>query len=208
MFPLSYSPFPKFSLTLVCMTAIVFSPGRTLAPPNSTSMRRLEDNEGTAVSSQPSLNRISKERCELMANELGSPFSSKHRLRGAPAGCIFINGNVVFVKTCRKHVNCGTSWCDGCSVLGIDQPASAVSIDESNSVTSPVDTMTAEERCEAKAGELGLNYSTQEKWRGAPAGCVRINDGRIMYVKTCSNHPYCGTLKCHRCTILDVTSEH
>merc|ERR1719433_2122704 len=147
MFPLSYSPFPKFSLTLVCMTAIVFSPGRTLAPPNSTSMRRLENNEGTAVSSQPSLNEISKKRCELMATELGSPFSSKHRLRGAPAGCIFSNGNVIFVKTCRKHVNCGTSWCDGCSVLGIEQPASVVSTDESKNEASIGDGTTAEERC-------------------------------------------------------------
>merc|ERR1711879_947456 len=177
-------------------------------PSNPSSMRRLEDSEGTTVSTKQSLNEIFKEQCELMATELGLPFSSKHRLRGAPAGCIFNNGNVIFVKTCRKHVNCGTSWCDGCTVMGIDQPASAVSTDESKSVASPVDTMTAEERCKSKAGELGVSYSTQEKWRGAPSGCVRINDGRIMYVKTCFKHPYCETFKCHRCTILDVTSEH
>ena len=58
--------------------------------------------------------------------------------------------------------------------------------------------------CSAKADDLGLPFSIQSQANGAPAGCIRYNDGRLIFVETCSNHANCGTTNCNGCSVLDV----
>jgi hypothetical protein len=58
--------------------------------------------------------------------------------------------------------------------------------------------------CNNIAKVLGLPFSTKEKANGAPAGCIQYNDGRVIYVKTCENHPNCGTTNCNGCKVLNV----
>ena len=66
----------------------------------------------------PSNSSCSVDECETMASELGLPFSIQYTSAGAPAGCIQYNdGRVIYVETCSGHVNCGTTVCNGCSVL-------------------------------------------------------------------------------------------
>merc|ERR1711879_244965 len=77
-------------------------------------------------------------------------------------------------------------------------------------------TLAPKERCEKRgelaapcclrAAELGLPFNTRVELFGAPVGCILDeSDGRVKYVRTCSNHENCGTSNCHQCTILDVT---
>jgi hypothetical protein len=63
---------------------------------------------------------------------------------------------------------------------------------------------TVAKQCEALAGELDLDFSTQTKSNGAPAGCIKYNDNRVIYVETCTNHDNCGTYNCNGCSVLDV----
>lgn len=130
----------------------------------------------------------SEERCKAIAGLLGLPFSAQHKSNGAPAGCMRYNdGRVIYVRNCINHPNCGTSHCNGCSVLDMTY-------------------VTPKERCQAKAVQLGLPFASTHKSNGAPAGCMRYNDGRVIYVENCINHPNCGTQRCNGCSILDITS--
>jgi len=63
-----------------------------------------------------------------------------------------------------------------------------------------------ETQCELKSIELGLPFSTQLTSNGAPAGCIRYNDGRVIFVETCSGHAYCGTFSCHGCSVLECAT--
>ena len=65
-----------------------------------------------------------------------------------------------------------------------------------------------EAQCEAKSVELGLPFSTQHTSNGAPAGCIRYNDGRVIFVETCSNHANCGTSLCNGCSVLECASSN
>jgi len=68
--------------------------------------------------------------------------------------------------------------------------------------TAAPTTMTAFECCRREAAKLQLKFSDQQRSNGAPAGCVRYRDGRVIYVHKCSNHANCGTTKCNGCTVL------
>ena len=69
----------------------------------------------------------------------------------------------------------------------------------------------SEEYCKWKYSEYkqqndNLSYNTQNKSNGAPAGCIYYNKNknnkRIIYVKTCKNHPNCTNGKCSGCEVL------
>ena len=63
--------------------------------------------------------------------------------------------------------------------------------------------------CQAHAVMLNLTFTTQEKSNGAPAGCLRYNDGRVVHVETCiaDPNPNCGTLKCAGCSVLAIAAD-
>jgi hypothetical protein len=122
--------------------------------------------------------------CELLAAKEGRPFSTEASSNGVPAGCVrYDDGHIAFVETCMNHTNCCTAKCNGCTVLA------AEACDD-------------EERCAAEAAQANLPYSTQWLSDGAPAGCVRYDDGRVIYVQACVDHANCGTAKCSGCTVL------
>ena len=60
--------------------------------------------------------------------------------------------------------------------------------------------------CEARSIELGLNFSTQLTSNGVPAGCIRYDDGRVVFVEACSGHANCGTNMCTGCSVLESVS--
>jgi hypothetical protein len=122
--------------------------------------------------------------CEMLAEKEGRLFSTETSSNGVPAGCVrYDDGHVAFVETCRNHTNCCTAKCNGCTVLA------AEACDD-------------EERCAAEATQANLPYSTEWLSDGAPAGCVRYDDGRVTYVQACVDHANCGTTKCNGCTLL------
>ena len=43
-----------------------------------------------------------------------------------------------------------------------------------------------EDRCATEAAQANLPFSTEWLSDGAPAGCVRYNDGRVVYVQACA----------------------
>jgi hypothetical protein len=58
-----------------------------------------------------------KQQCEQKAAELGKEFTVKEFSNGAPAGCVKYN-NVHWVETCSGNTDiCGTTNCNGCTVL-------------------------------------------------------------------------------------------
>merc|ERR1719191_929707 len=122
--------------------------------------------------------------CELLAEKEGHPFSTQASSDGVPAGCIrYDDGRMAFVETCRNHTNCCTAKCNGCTVLAAEA-------------------CNDEERCASEAAQANLSYSTEWLSDGAPAGCVRYDDGRVTYVQACVGHDNCGTEKCNGCTLL------
>jgi hypothetical protein len=56
--------------------------------------------------------------------------------------------------------------------------------------------------CFLEAETQGLSFATQVTSSGAPAGCVKYNDGRIVFVETCENHENCQSLDCNGCSVL------
>merc|ERR1719191_1467371 len=131
-----------------------------------------------------SASTTSASECELLAEREGRPFSTETSSNGVPAGCVrYDDGRVAFVETCRNHTNCCTAKCSGCTVL------TAEACDD-------------EERCAAEALQANLPYSTEWLSDGAPAGCIRYDDGRVVYVQACVDHANCGTAKCSGCTVL------
>merc|ERR1719473_2194115 len=122
--------------------------------------------------------------CELLASREGRPFSTQTASNGVPAGCVrYDDGRVAFVETCGNHTNCCTAKCNGCTVLA------AEACDD-------------EDRCATEAAQANLPFSTEWLSDGAPAGCVRYDDGRVIYVQACVGHPNCGTTNCSGCTVL------
>jgi hypothetical protein len=131
-----------------------------------------------------SASTTSASECELLADREGHPFSMETSSNGVPAGCVrYDDGRVAFVETCRNQTNCCTAKCEGCTVL------SAEACDD-------------EERCATEALQANLPYSTEWLSDGAPAGCVRYDDGRVVYVQACVDHENCGTAKCSGCMVL------
>ena len=63
-----------------------------------------------------------------------------------------------------------------------------------------------EAECEAKSRELDLPFSTLHHSNGAPAGCIQSDDGRVIFVETCSGHAHCGTTSCTGCSVLECDS--
>lgn len=114
----------------------------------------------------------------------GPPLHDAGLLAGVPAGCVrYDDGRVAFVETCGNHTNCCTAKCNGCTVLA------AEACDD-------------EDRCATEAAQANLPFSTEWLSDGAPAGCVRYNDGRVVYVQACVDHENCGTTKCSGCSVL------
>jgi len=69
---------------------------------------------------------------------------------------------------------------------------------------SPTVPKNPKKSCKAIAKGLGLKFKSLKKKTGAPVGCIYDEkDGRVKHVKTCNNHPNCGTRNCHRCSILE-----
>ena len=93
---------------------------------NCTACRPPCSDVGSVDSTQDSLPSCSVDECEATASELGVPFSIQSSSNGAPAGCIqYTDGRVIFVETCLGDVNCGTSSCNGCSVLECNSSCSS-----------------------------------------------------------------------------------
>merc|ERR1712032_1541347 len=112
------------------------------------------------------------------AQEHKMPFSTQGHSNGAPAGCMrYDDGRVIFVETCRNHPNCGTMNCNGCKVVTDFEP-NRPALGGSNA-----------EGCKKRAEELNLPFSTQGYSNGAPAGCMRYDDGRVIYVETAETTP-------------------
>jgi hypothetical protein len=131
-----------------------------------------------------SFSTTSASGCELLASKEGHPFSTQTSADGVPAGCVrYDDGRVAFVETCGNHTNCCTAKCKGCTVLA------AEACDD-------------EERCAAEAAHAKLPFSTEWLSDGAPAGCIRYDDGRVIYVQACVDHENCGTAKCGGCRVL------
>ena len=57
--------------------------------------------------------------CMDQADAMHLNFTIQTVSPGAPAGCALYATKVVFVESCNNHVNCGTTTCNGCTVLGI-----------------------------------------------------------------------------------------
>lgn len=57
---------------------------------------------------------------------------------------------------------------------------------------------------QAASGTLVPFQSTPSS-NGAPAGCLSHNDGRVVYVATCTGHANCGTLTCNGCEVLAIS---
>merc|ERR1712032_891348 len=102
------------------------------------------------------------------------------------------DGRVIYVETCRNHPNCGTNNCNGCKVV------------QNLSVHMPGN------RAECYLYSLAhkLPFSTQGHSNGAPAGCMRYDDGRVIFVETCRNHPNCGTTNCNGCKVIQNIKFH
>jgi hypothetical protein len=47
-----------------------------------------------------------------------------------------------------------------------------------------------------------MKFDVRESSNGAPAGCIKYNDGKILYVKTCKDHVNCRTENCNGCKVL------
>jgi len=67
--------------------------------------------------------------------------------------------------------------------------------------------LSPKERCAHEAVTLKLSFTTQRKSNGAPAGCIRYNDGRVIWIETCANHANCGTRSCNGCKVLVFDEE-
>ena len=61
--------------------------------------------------------------------------------------------------------------------------------------------------CEGQAHLLNVTFSVQTSSPGAPAGCAKYNDGRVVFVETCTDHVNCNTATCNGCTLLAVSAE-
>lgn len=61
--------------------------------------------------------------------------------------------------------------------------------------------------CEGQAHLLNVTFSVQASSPGAPAGCTKYNDGRVVFVETCTDHVNCNTATCNGCTLLAVSAE-
>merc|ERR1739844_506949 len=127
--------------------------------------------------------------CEMYAHEHKMPFSTQGHSNGAPAGCIrYDDGSVIFVETCKNHENCGTDHCNGCKVV------------QGGSLSSHIPGNRAE--CYLYSLAHKMPFSTQGHSNGAPAGCMRYDDGRVIFVESCRNHPNCGTMNCNGCKVV------
>merc|ERR1712151_928403 len=119
---------------------------------------------------------VSSLECEMYAKEHKMPFSTQGHSNGAPAGCMrYDDGRVIFVETCKNHPNCGTMNCNGCKVVTDFEPSPP------SLGSGPFNA----DECEAYAKEHKMPFSTQGHSNGAPAGCMRYDDGRVIFVEHC-----------------------
>ena len=63
----------------------------------------------------------------------------------------------------------------------------------------------SEDWCRALATAENMTFQSTASSNGAPAGCIRYNDGRIIYVAGCTGHANCGTLTCNGCEVMAVS---
>ena len=61
--------------------------------------------------------------------------------------------------------------------------------------------------CEGQAHLLNVTFRVQASSPGAPAGCTKYNDGKVVFVETCTDHVNCNTATCNGCTLLAVSAE-
>ncbi len=59
--------------------------------------------------------------------------------------------------------------------------------------------------CHALATAENMTFESVASSNGAPAGCIKYNDGRILYVAGCTNHANCGTLACNGCEVMAIS---
>jgi hypothetical protein len=107
-------------------------------------------------------------------------------------------GELDEVRACAVGVVCpvacsgGEIWMAGTG----SNPRQRTCANKDDRVLSP------KERCAHEAVTLNFPFSTQHSSNGAPAGCIRYNDGRVMWIETCAGHANCGTRSCNGCTVL------
>ena len=59
--------------------------------------------------------------------------------------------------------------------------------------------------CHALATAENMTFESVASSNGAPAGCIKYNDGRMLFVAGCTDHANCGTLTCNGCEVMAVS---
>merc|ERR1719373_585044 len=114
------------------------------------------------------------------------------------------------VNTIReKQKYCSKDGAAPCMIRQTSAPTPIPSPEPTaNPTRSPTSAPTVEpkEWCERQAELRGEGFIVKYKSNGAPQGCVRYNNGGVVWVQTCENHPNCGTSRCNGCTVLTPLS--
>jgi hypothetical protein len=70
---------------------------------------------------------------------------------------------------------------------------------------TPLPELGSEGWCRALATAQNMTFQSTASSNGAPAGCIKYNDGRIIYVAGCTGHANCGTLTCNGCEVMAIS---
>jgi len=90
-------------------------------------------------------------------------------------------------------------------VSAIDTMLTAEAGSENATASAALPELGAEGWCRALATAMNMTFESKASSNGAPAGCIKYNDGRILYVAGCTNHANCGTLTCNGCEVMAIS---